>query len=65
MTRLQMLVDGGQDPLAVAQVRGAREQQTEIAGRIQPPSRLLGGIREGLDRIEALRESHCDPHGHA
>jgi hypothetical protein len=40
LARLEVLVDGGQNPLSVAQVRGAREQEAQIAWGIQPPGRI-------------------------
>ena len=65
VARLEMLVNRRQDPLAVTQVGSPGEHQAQVAGRIQRPGGFPGGIRERLDRVEALGKAHGDPDGHA
>jgi hypothetical protein len=65
MAWLKVLVDRGQDPLAMAQVGGPCEQQAEITGSAQLSGRIRGRLGKRLDRIEALGESNGDSDGHA
>ena len=65
MTRPELFMNGGQDPLAMAQVRGPCEQQAEITRSAQLPGRIRRRLGKRLDRIEALGESNGDPDGHA
>ena len=65
VARLEMLMDGRQDPLAVAQVRGAGEQQAQIAG----PSSLRAASSDASENASTASKpvgaAHGDADGHA
>jgi hypothetical protein len=60
---LEVLMDGRQDPLGVAQVGAPANSGRDRKGhRARAASEMPG---EGLDRVEALGAAHGDPDGHA
>ena len=62
---LDLVVNRGQDPLAATQVRRPSEDDAEVAPlSAQAARRVVRGVGECLDGVEALGDAHRDSHSH-